>query len=99
MTDYQFAYLTGSIADMGDLALPNTSLSAMRAVLQPKASELILRHHMVWLRGRVPKRTSSNNQHKSGRTRLGAPADFQSVDEDTVRGDATTYTRTGTYRG
>src|ERR1700733_11867386 len=33
----------GSIADMGDLALPNTSLSAMRAVLQPKASELILR--------------------------------------------------------
>ena len=41
MTDYQFAYLTGSIADMGDLALPNTSLSAMRAVLQPKASELI----------------------------------------------------------
>jgi agmatinase len=41
----------GSIADIGDLALPNTSLSAMRAVLQPKASELISRHHMVWLGG------------------------------------------------
>ena len=41
----------GSIADIGDLALPNTSLSAMRAVLQPKASELISRHHMIWLGG------------------------------------------------
>ena len=41
----------GSIADIGDLALPNTSLSAMRAVLQPKASGLIARHHMVWLGG------------------------------------------------
>jgi agmatinase len=40
-----------SIADIGDLALPNTSLSAMRAVLQPQAGELITRHHMVWLGG------------------------------------------------
>lgn len=40
-----------SIADIGDLALPNTSLSAMRAVLQPQASELISRHHMLWLGG------------------------------------------------
>jgi agmatinase len=40
-----------SIADIGDLALPNTSLSAMRAALQPQAGELIARHHMVWLGG------------------------------------------------
>lgn len=40
-----------SVADIGDLALPNTSLAAMRAVLQPQASELISRHHMIWLGG------------------------------------------------
>jgi agmatinase len=40
-----------SIADIGDLALPNTSLSAMREQLQPQASALISRHHMVWLGG------------------------------------------------
>ncbi len=51
MTDYQFAYLT-STNRPGFLSAPplaDTSLSAMRAVLQPKASELISRHHMVWL--------------------------------------------------
>jgi agmatinase len=40
-----------SIADIGDLALPNTSLTAMRQVLQPQAAQLISRHHMVWLGG------------------------------------------------
>ncbi|HLN47893.1 MAG TPA: agmatinase [Steroidobacteraceae bacterium] len=40
-----------TLADVGDLALPNTSLSSMRAVLEPLASELIARHHMVWLGG------------------------------------------------
>jgi agmatinase len=40
-----------AIADIGDLALPNTSLSAMRATLQPLAAALIARHHMVWLGG------------------------------------------------
>jgi agmatinase len=40
-----------SVADIGDLALPNTSLSAMRAALRPQASALIARHHMVWLGG------------------------------------------------
>lgn len=40
-----------SIADIGDLALPNTSLSAMREVLQPQAAVLISRYHMVWLGG------------------------------------------------
>ncbi|MGB6307297.1 MAG: agmatinase [Steroidobacteraceae bacterium] len=40
-----------SIADIGDLALPNTSLTAMREVLQPQAAQLISRHHMVWLGG------------------------------------------------
>jgi agmatinase len=41
----------GTIADLGDLALPNTSLAAMRAVLQPLAAALIARHHVVWLGG------------------------------------------------
>ena len=41
----------GSIADIGDLALPNTSLTAMRAALEPLAVALIARHHMVWLGG------------------------------------------------
>jgi agmatinase len=40
-----------AIADVGDLALPNTSLSAMRAALLPLAKSLIARHHMVWLGG------------------------------------------------
>ncbi len=39
------------LADIGDLALPNTSLSAMRAVLEPQALALIAAHHMVWLGG------------------------------------------------
>ena len=41
----------GRVADIGDLALPNTSLSGMRAVLQPLAMSLIASHHMVWLGG------------------------------------------------
>jgi agmatinase len=41
----------GSIADVGDLALPNTALPAMRAALQPMAAALIARHHVVWLGG------------------------------------------------
>ena len=40
-----------SIADIGDLALPNTSLAAMRAALQPQALALIAHHHMIWLGG------------------------------------------------
>jgi len=40
-----------SVADIGDIALPNTSLDAMRAALQPQALALIRRHHMVWLGG------------------------------------------------
>jgi agmatinase len=40
-----------AIADIGDLALPNTSLTAMRAALEPLAESLIARHHMVWLGG------------------------------------------------
>jgi agmatinase len=40
-----------SLADVGDLALPNTSLTAMRGVLEAAAAELIARHHMVWLGG------------------------------------------------
>jgi len=40
-----------SIADIGDLALPNTSLTGMRAALEPQASALIAAHHMIWLGG------------------------------------------------
>ena len=41
----------GRLGDVGDLALPNTSLECMRAALQPRAAELIARHHMAWLGG------------------------------------------------
>ena len=39
------------LADVGDLPLPNTSLAAMRAALEPQAEALIRRHHMAWLGG------------------------------------------------
>lgn len=39
------------IADVGDLPLPNTSLGAMRAVLEPMAAALLEGHHVVWLGG------------------------------------------------
>jgi agmatinase len=42
---------SASIADVGDLALPNTSLPAMRHVLERAAAALIARHHVVWLGG------------------------------------------------
>ena len=41
----------GRLGDAGDLALPNTSLEAMRAALAPRAAELIARHHMAWIGG------------------------------------------------
>jgi len=41
----------GRLGDAGDLALPNTSLEGMRSALAPLATELIARHHMVWLGG------------------------------------------------
>ena len=41
----------GQICDVGDLLLPNTSIEAMRAALQPQAEALIAAHHMVWLGG------------------------------------------------
>jgi agmatinase len=40
-----------SLADLGDLAFPNTSLTDMRATLQPQAAALLAQHHMVWLGG------------------------------------------------
>jgi agmatinase len=43
--------LTGVLGDAGDLPLPNTSLSACRAALEPLAAALIRQHHMVWLGG------------------------------------------------
>ncbi|MBA4176408.1 MAG: agmatinase [Leptothrix sp. (in: Bacteria)] len=39
------------LADVGDLLLPNTSLQALRAALEPMAVRLIQRHHMAWLGG------------------------------------------------
>ena len=39
------------LTDFGDLALPNTSLIAMREKLQPRALELIRKHHTCWLGG------------------------------------------------
>lgn len=41
----------GHMQDHGDLRLPNTSLAAMRAALQPQALELMRHQHMVWLGG------------------------------------------------
>jgi agmatinase len=40
-----------TLADIGDLALPNTSLTAMRSALEPLAAQLLSRHHIVWLGG------------------------------------------------
>ena len=39
------------LGDAGDLPLPNTSLDAMRAALQPMAADLLKAHHMCWLGG------------------------------------------------
>ena len=39
------------LGDAGDLALPNTSLDAMRAVLLQQAAPLIAAHEMAWLGG------------------------------------------------
>ena len=41
----------GSLVDVGDLPLPNTSLDAMRAALMPHAARLIRAHHLCWLGG------------------------------------------------
>jgi agmatinase len=41
----------GVLGDAGDLALPNTSLGAMREGLAPLIGPLIARHHMAWLGG------------------------------------------------
>lgn len=43
--------LDGVLGDAGDLPLPNTSLDACRAALQPQAARLIRSHHMAWLGG------------------------------------------------
>ena len=41
----------GQLTDTGDLALPNTSLEAMRTALAPQVARLIRQHHMAWLGG------------------------------------------------
>jgi agmatinase len=42
---------TRLLGDAGDLALPNTSLAAMRDVMPAQVAPLIAAHHMVWLGG------------------------------------------------
>jgi agmatinase len=42
---------TALLGDAGDLALPNTSLAAMREVMPAQVAPLIAAHHMVWLGG------------------------------------------------
>lgn len=39
------------LTDLGDLVLPNTGLTAMRAALEARAAALLPQHHMVWLGG------------------------------------------------
>lgn len=41
----------GLLGDAGDLALPNTSLQAMRDAMQAPVAALIRHHHMAWLGG------------------------------------------------
>ena len=41
----------GQLGDAGDLALPNTSLGAMRAAMAPLLGPLIAKHHMAWIGG------------------------------------------------
>ena len=40
-----------ALGDVGDLALPNTSLQAMREAMQAPVARLIRQHHMAWLGG------------------------------------------------
>jgi agmatinase len=60
----------GHLADRGDLALPNTSLAAMRSALEAQAAELLAQHHMVWLGGDHSVTLSLLRAH---RARLGRP--------------------------
>lgn len=39
------------LTDVGDLALPNTSLAAMREAMDPQVAGLIRAHHMAWIGG------------------------------------------------
>lgn len=39
------------LTDLGDLALPNTSLAAMREAMATTVPDLIARHHICWLGG------------------------------------------------
>ena len=40
-----------ALTDVGDLALPNTSLESMREAMASQVAQLIRRHHMAWLGG------------------------------------------------
>lgn len=41
----------GHLIDVGDLALPNTSIERMREAMAPLVDSLLAKHHMVWLGG------------------------------------------------
>jgi agmatinase len=40
-----------ALTDLGDLALPNTSLAAMREALMPQLPPILAAHHVCWLGG------------------------------------------------
>jgi agmatinase len=42
---------TGHLTDLGDLALPNTSLAAMREAMKPLLPAILATHHACWLGG------------------------------------------------
>ena len=41
----------GQLTDLGDLALPNTSLETMRTAMAPQVERMIRAHHMAWVGG------------------------------------------------
>ena len=60
----------GVLGDAGDLPLPNTSLQAMRAAMQPLVAGLIDAHHVCWLGGDHSITLALLRAH---RARLGRP--------------------------
>lgn len=60
----------GVLTDAGDLALPNTSLDAMRAAMAPQVQALIAQHHIAWLGGDHSITLALLRAHRS---RLGRP--------------------------
>ena len=60
----------GHLIDVGDLALPNTSIERMREAMAPLVDSLLAQHHMVWLGGDHSITLPLLRAHKA---RLGQP--------------------------